>query len=181
MSILLIGYRGSGKTTLGRALAEHLKWPFIDQDQSITEQAGMSIRQIFEKHGEAHFRRLETEHLLALLRLKKHVISLGGGAVLADENRHAITNSGHSVVYLRADAEELHRRILADPITAEQRPGLTHLGGNIDEIRTLLAAREPIYEQLKTVELNVHRKTILHLLEELLIKECMVEELAPNA
>jgi len=168
MSVLLIGYRGSGKTTLGRALADRLGWPFVDQDQRITQHAGMSIRRIFEKHGEPHFRKLETEQLRELLQLKNHVISLGGGVVLAEENRRAIQAAGHPVIYLKADAEELHRRILADVATAEQRPALTHLGGSVKEIRTLLAAREPIYRQVRTVELNVQGKLIEQLVDELI-------------
>jgi shikimate kinase len=155
MSILLIGYRGSGKTTLGRGLASHLKWPFIDLDERIMGGAGMSIRDIFQQHGESVFRKWETEHLLEILPLDHHVISLGGGAVLAEENRRAIAKAGHVVIYLKATPEELHRRIAADPATAAQRPGLTRLGGTVEEVRELLAQREPIYQQVKTIQFDV--------------------------
>jgi shikimate kinase len=167
MSIILIGYRGSGKTTLGRALAERISWPFLDLDHVITDRAGLSIREIFKQHGEPHFRRLETEHLLESLKLTNHVLSLGGGAVLAEQNRRAIKDAGHPVIYLRADAEELHRRIQADPATAAQRPGLTHLGGNAEEIRQLLALREPVYQQVKTMELHVAGRAVAKLVDEL--------------
>jgi len=156
MSVLLIGYRGSGKTTLGRRLAEALRWPFVDLDERIIAGAGMSIREIFSRHGEPAFRQMETEQLLEILRLNNHVISLGGGAVLAEPNRRAIQSAGHMVVYLRAEPEELHRRIAADPATAAQRPGLTHLGGSIDEVRQLLAYREPLYQEIKNIELDVN-------------------------
>lgn len=156
MSIILIGYRGSGKTTLGGQLAEKLGWPFVDLDRRIVEKAGMSIREIFTRHGETGFRKMETQHLLDVVQLQSHVISLGGGAVLAEENRRAINSSKHHVVYLKATPEELHRRIVADPATAAQRPGLTHLGGSVDEVRTLLSKRESLYQELKTIELDVN-------------------------
>jgi shikimate kinase len=143
-------------TTLGKQLADKLRWPFVDLDERIVEKAGMPIRDIFAQHGESGFRKMETQHLLDVIQLQNHVISLGGGAVLADENRLAIRSTNHHVVYLKATPEELHRRILADPATAAQRPGLTHLGGSVDEVRTLLAKRESLYQELKTIELDVN-------------------------
>jgi shikimate kinase len=156
VSIILIGYRGSGKTTLGQHLAKKLGWSFVDLDQRIVEKAGISIRDIFARDGESGFRKMETQHLLGVIQLQNHVISLGGGAVLADENRRAIQAAKHHVVYLKATPEELHRRIAADPATAAQRPGLTHLGGSVDEVRDLLAKRESLYQELKTIELDVN-------------------------
>lgn len=88
--------------------------------------------------------------------------------MLAKQNRQAIAESGHLIVYLRAEPDVLHRRISADPATAENRPGLTHLGGSVEEIRTLLAEREPIYQQLKSIELNVNSSNVEPLVEQLL-------------
>jgi shikimate kinase len=167
MSVVLIGYRGSGKTTLGRALASDLNWPFIDLDEQIIKRAGMSIKDIFQKHGEAGFRQWETGELAEVMLLQDHVISLGGGAVLAEENRLAITKSRHLVIYLKATPEELHRRIMADPATAAQRPGLTHLGGTVDEVRELLAKRESIYQQMKDLELDVNSTNTGDLIQQL--------------
>jgi shikimate kinase len=167
MSIVLIGYRGSGKTTLGRLLAEELGFSFVDLDQIITQQAGRSIKEIFESEGEPGFRQRESETLRQALAKANHVISLGGGAVLAEHNRQAIQQSGHAVVYLRASAEELHRRINADPSTAAQRPSLTKLGGSLEEVRTLLQQREPIYQQVKTMELDAEPNDIRALLGQL--------------
>jgi shikimate kinase len=87
------------------------------------------------------------------------VISLGGGAILAEANRRVIADSGHPVVYLKAEAEELHRRIVADPATAEQRPGLTYLGGSVEEVRQLLARRESLYQEVKTIQLEADKST----------------------
>jgi shikimate kinase len=87
--------------------------------------------------------------------------------VLAEENRSAITNSGHVIIYLRAEADELHRRITSDPATAAQRPGLTRLGGSVEEVRTLLQQREPIYRELKHIELDVNSLPVAELVSQL--------------
>lgn len=159
MTIVLIGYRGSGKTTVGRLLAARLGWDFVDNDQRITASAGRSIRQIFDLGGEEAFRELESRAILEIAPLQDHVLSLGGGALLREENRRAITGAGHTIIYLRADPAELHRRIHSDTATAINRPALTKLGGGLEEIRSVLAAREPIYRKVMTAELDVTAKT----------------------
>jgi shikimate kinase len=155
MSIFLIGYRGSGKTTIGRKLADRLWQTFVDTDELIVRKAGKSIREIFEQDGEATFRDLETEIVREVALLSDHVVALGGGAVLREENRAALKKDGHKVIYLKCDPEEVHRRIHADQTTADMRPSLTNLGGGIEEIRKVLAEREPIYRQTMTAELDV--------------------------
>jgi shikimate kinase len=155
MSTFLIGYRGSGKTTVGRKLADRLWQPFVDSDDEVFKRAGKSIKDIFEQYGEHHFRDVEAEVVKDLATRAEHVIALGGGAVLRDENRAAIKAGGHGVVYLKCDAKELEKRIHADPATAANRPSLTHLGGTLAEIEKLLAQREPIYRQVMTAELDV--------------------------
>lgn len=155
MSIVLVGYRGSGKTTIGQKLADRLWQELVDTDALVVQRAGRSIREIFETRGEAAFRALEADVVRETLKLNDVIISLGGGAVLREENREAIRASGHKVVYLRCEAEELLRRIQADAATAEQRPSLTSLGGNLEEVERLLAEREPIYRSVMTAELDV--------------------------
>jgi shikimate kinase len=157
MSIVLIGYRGSGKTTVGRLLSIRLSQPFVDSDEKIVTTAGKSIKEIFEQHGEEKFRDWETEVIREIALLQNHVLSLGGGALLRDDNRRAIWAGKHTVVYLRADPVELHRRIHQDAATAAHRPSLTRLGGGIEEIRSVLAGREPIYRQMMSAELDVTR------------------------
>jgi shikimate kinase len=88
--------------------------------------------------------------------LQDQVIALGGGALERAANRAALADSGHRVVYLQCDAEELHRRISADPRSAAARPGLTSLDA-LAEVRHLLARREPIYRQAMHVPLDVTR------------------------
>ncbi len=153
MSVVLIGYRASGKTTVGKLLADRLGLGFVDTDDRITAAAGKSIKEIFAQHGEEHFRELESAVVAQIGALQNHVISLGGGAILRPANRQAIV--GQTIVYLRADPVELHRRIRGDPATAATRPNLTPLAGGVEEIRSVLAGREPIYRQVMTAELDV--------------------------
>jgi len=160
--MILLGYRGSGKTTIGKQLAEQMRTSFVDTDDLVVAMAGRTIRAIFQEKGESYFRDLESlavrrvcEQSAADLPAVSPIIALGGGAVLREENREQLIASPHRRVFLRCDAEVLHDRIHADPLTAHNRPSLTHLGGGIEEIRALLAIREPIYRAVMTDELDV--------------------------
>jgi shikimate kinase len=144
MNIFLIGYRGSGKTTVARALARQIGWEWLDADAELERRAGRSIQQIFAESGEGAFRDWESAVVADLAKLDQHVIALGGGAVMRDQNRQALTGRG-KVVWLKASPETLHARIAADPTTEARRPNLTGQGG-LAEIRQLLAQREPIYQ-----------------------------------
>ena len=154
MSVVLLGYRGSGKTTLGRALAERLGRPLIDTDERIVAKAGDSIKTIFETQGETAFRNLEAQALAEALGAEDAIISIGGGAVLRAENRALLMTAGERI-YLRCDPVVLAQRIHADPGTAANRPALTHLGGTVEEIISLLEVREPLYREVATAELDV--------------------------
>lgn len=155
MSTVLIGYRGSGKTTIGQKLADHLWQKFVDTDQMVQARAGKSIKEIFEQEGEPRFRELEAEAIREAAGLQEHVIALGGGAPLREENRRVIKAAGHRVIYLKCEPQELAKRIAADPETAALRPHLTSLGGGVEEITAVLAEREPIYRAMMDAELEV--------------------------
>lgn len=155
VSLILIGYRGSGKTTVGRLLGRRLGWAFVDSDDLIVGRAGKTIRQIFAEDGEARFRDLEAQVVAEVAALKDHVIAVGGGALGRKENRAAIQAGEHHVVYLRCHARELLKRIGGDPKTAQSRPHLTALGGGIEEIEQVLAGREPIWREVMSAELDV--------------------------
>jgi len=159
MSVILVGYRGSGKSTIGRRLASRLWWKFIDTDALITETANQSIKEIFEQHGEPYFREVESLALRQACLLKEHVIALGGGAVLREENRHLIKSSGCKVIYFRCKPAVLLQRIESDAASAMNRPNLTAMGG-LAEVESLLALREPMYRELMTSELDVTSLTI---------------------
>jgi shikimate kinase len=155
MNIFLIGYRGSGKTTVGRRLGELLGRPAVDSDIELEQRAGKSIKDIFAAGGEAAFRELEARVIADLASRDEHVISLGGGAVLSDVNRKAIKGRG-PVVWLHASPETLFARIHADPATEDRRPNLTAQGG-VEEIRALLAERAPKYKACANLAIDVNR------------------------
>lgn len=160
MSVVLIGYRGSGKTTIGKRLASRLWQDFHDSDHRITKSANLSISEIFAQHGEPHFRNLEAAAVADLLKLDDAVIALGGGAILRPETQSLLTSSPHKRIYLRCDPGTLLARLTADPHTASSRPALTSSGTtSLDEITTVLTAREPIYRQVMTAELDVTHLT----------------------
>jgi shikimate kinase len=151
-SIVLIGYRGTGKTTVGRILADRLGWSFVDADDDIEAAAGCSIAEVFTREGEAGFRQREARVVADLCRRESHVVSLGGGAVLRDENRAAIRAAGH-VVWLTASPATILGRIAGDAATSARRPKLTTRGG-LPEIEELLAKRRPMYEECATITID---------------------------
>src|SRR3954463_14635268 len=104
MSVVLVGYRGSGKTSAGKKLANALWQPFIDTDEMVLAAAGgKTIREIFEQDGETKFRELEAAAVTEACAKSECVIAAGGGAVVSPEGRSVIKNSGHKVIYLRCD------------------------------------------------------------------------------
>src|SRR3954447_26051630 len=140
MSVFLIGYRGSGKSTVGRRLADRLWQTFIDVDALIVRRSGRAtIKEIFELDGEPVFRDIESDVVREVCLLADHVIGLGGGTLMREQNRRAIQDAGHKMIYLRCEPEELHRRLNADPQTEATRPSLTRLGGGLEEIKQMLA------------------------------------------
>ena len=142
-TILLCGMMGSGKTTVGRSLAAALGWSFLDSDTLIEERVGRAIAQIFSTHGEACFRKLESE-VLAELPRQKTVIALGGGAVLDATNRERVHETG-TVVWLDASAQAILERVGA----AEDRPLLRGLDADarLEKLTRLLEERRDAYSQ----------------------------------
>jgi len=148
MIVSLIGFRGAGKTTVGRLVATRLGAPFADADEAIAAAAGASIAEIFSREGEAGFRAREEAALATLLASAagRSVVSLGGGAVLSSANRERMRAAG-LVVYLEARPATLRERLAADPATAASRPALVRGSKDaVAEIDDLLAARRPLYE-----------------------------------
>jgi shikimate kinase len=155
MHVYLIGYRGSGKTTVGKLLAKRLDRPCVDCDDLIEAAAGMTIRELFAREGEAGFRDREQAVILQLASeadCRPQVVSLGGGAILREANRDAICGSGRCV-WLTASPETLVSRMRADHTTAARRPALSGLS-DYAEVVALLEARRPLYVAVaeKTVD-----------------------------
>ena len=143
MNLFLIGYRGSGKSTVAQLVAREIGLPWLDADAALEQRAGRTIREIFAESGEEAFRDLESAELAKLAAGPAHVVALGGGAVLRQENQQLIKRSG-KVAWLRARPETLLARIEADVTTAQRRPNLTDAGG-LAEVEQLLAVRTPVY------------------------------------
>jgi shikimate kinase len=165
-SVALIGYRGTGKSTVAQQLALRLGWDWVDADVEIELRAGKSIAAIFADAGEAAFRDLESDAVAELCRRERTAIALGGGAVLREENRAAIARCG-AIVWLQASVDTLVERQAADATTAARRPNLTNLGVR-QEVEQLLAQRTPIYRACATLEVDTEGKSPAEISAEIL-------------
>ena len=147
--IFLIGPMGSGKTTVGRKLAQLLKYQFLDTDQMLVERTGVSIAHIFEIEGEEGFRERETKLLEEVCELHNAVISTGGGIVLREKNRRLLSESG-TVVYLSASENILWNRLrhcTNRPLLQTENPKKV--------IAELLESRSPLYSEVATIKYEV--------------------------
>ena len=155
MNILLTGFMGAGKTTVGRKLAKRLGYFFIDTDQEIEKEQGCSITEIFKYGGEECFRDLETDILQKLQTKQNLVIATGGGMVLRNENRSLMQSLG-TRVYLKVEPQELMRRLKKDkkrPLLQKSKPE--------EHILEMLQQRKSIYEEaeciIDTTNLSPHQ------------------------
>jgi len=157
MNIILIGYRGCGKTTLGQLLAIETWKTFVDIDQEVCKRFGNdSVAQIWQQHGEAKWREAEVEVTGQVCSRVNQVIALGGGTLMQPNGRQVVESAPDAMrIYLRCDVDELFRRINDDPRSTHCRPALTHLGGGVEEIRQVLAEREPVYRAVADKEFDV--------------------------
>lgn len=167
MGVILLGYRGSGKTTAGRQLAERLRTTFIDTDDLVIARAGRNVRELFDAEGEAAFRVREAAAVRQALDANFGVIALGGGAILTPATRTLLLTTDRRRIYLHCDADVLHARIAADPATPDTRPRLTAVGSDLDEVRTIVAAREGHYCDVMTHKLDVTHLTPADVVEAL--------------
>lgn len=140
--IFLIGYRGSGKSTVGRLLAAKLGWHFTDADDEIEARVGRTIAEIFAQEGESGFRRRETAIMIELANRQHSVIACGGGVILEAINRELLHRAG-TCIWLRCDVPTILDRIRSDE-GSTRRPALTDLPLE-SEVAQLLAEREPHY------------------------------------
>jgi len=162
MNIVLIGYRGSGKSSIGKKMAIELWMDFVDTDAEVVKRFdGLTIAEIWEQHGEPAFRAMECEVTADVLKKDNQVIALGGGTVMQPTAREALAAAAHrQIIYLQCEPAELARRLAGDVETRAARPNLTSHGGGVDEIEAVLAEREPVYREVADHELEVTRMTV---------------------
>ena len=143
-SFILIGYRGTGKTTVARQLSNRLGLPLFDSDAEIEQRAGKSVADIFAQDGEPAFRDLEEATIADILaRGLPMVLATGGGAILRQTTRKRLRQSGR-VIWLTASPETILHRITNDAASQTLRPSLTSLPLR-EEIVTVLEHRKPLY------------------------------------
>jgi len=156
-NLALVGFMGSGKSTVGRLVAQDLDFQFVDTDALIEEKAGIPITEIFATEGEQAFRQLERETILELGKEEKQVIATGGGAIMHPENLTSL-KSHALVVCLWANAESIYERTKHQthrPLLQGENP--------LGTIQTMLAEREPVYKQADVIvntELRPQREVI---------------------
>jgi shikimate kinase len=152
MNIVLIGFRGTGKSTVGRLLATRLERNFIDSDKHIESSTGKTIKSIFEDDGEDCFRKIEAGVIAELSKEDNKVISAGGGVILREENVRNLKDNGF-LILLEATPEIIHSRIEQDKKTTQQRPSLTDKKP-LDEIKHLIEYREHAYKSAADFTIN---------------------------
>lgn len=147
-NIVLIGFMGTGKSTIGRQLSKRLNYQLVDTDQMIVDRAGRPIPQIFKEDGEATFRKIENQVLEDLQKYQGHIISTGGGIIGSEKNRELLKQLGY-VIWLCASPEEILDRTARNtnrPLLNNDDPERT--------IRQLLDERNPLYKKVSHLKIN---------------------------
>jgi XRE family aerobic/anaerobic benzoate catabolism transcriptional regulator len=141
--IALLGVRGAGKTTVGHSVARRLKIPLLELDALVATEAGMNLPTLFEIHGEAYFRRVERQVLRQLFETGQPAVVATGGSIVTDAETYALLRKRAVTVWLKADAEEHWRRVVAQ---GDLRP-MKDRKNAMNELRALLKKRTPLYAQ----------------------------------
>jgi shikimate kinase len=152
MNLFLIGYRCTGKTTIGRLLADRLNFAFLDTDRVIEQQTGSTISQIVETHGWEKFRHIEKKVLFTTQHLTNTVIATGGGMIIDPENQAFIRTNGVPI-WLDADIKTILHRLSIDHMTPESRPSLT-AHDLFKETHEVLNSRKPLYEKIAQIKID---------------------------
>ncbi|WP_238483742.1 shikimate kinase [Anaerosporobacter faecicola] len=163
-NIMLIGFMGTGKSTISSYLSKWLGLEEVDLDAKIVEKAGMSIPKIFEQYGEVYFRNLETEVLKEVQQREQLIVSCGGGIVLRDENVAQMKAHG-KIVLLTATPETVYERVK----DSKNRPILNgHM--NVEYIAQLMEKRRERYEQCADLVVATDGKTVEQIGEEMMMQ-----------
>jgi shikimate kinase len=166
MNIVLIGYRGSGKSTVGKRLASRMQRRFVDTDDLIESKEGQ-ISDIVKSHGWNYFRAMERRMIEEISKEDNLIIALGGGAVLDSDNIANVERNG-LIIWLKADQEVLRKRMNQDPRTLASRPTLTGKG-TIEELEEIMDFRNPFYEKAATIQLDTSTLNVEEVVENILV------------
>ena len=174
LRIALVGLPGSGKSTIGRQLARRLGLVSIDTDHVIEQRLGCSIREYFEREGEASFRDVEESVIDDLTQTHNGILSTGGGSVLRLANREHLRSRCH-VVYLRSSPEEIFRRLRHDM----QRP-LLQVDDPLTRLRDLYAIRDPLYRETAHFVVETGRPSVSNLLNMVIMQLELAGVVSPH-
>lgn len=165
MNVVLIGYRGTGKSTVGKIVAARLGRTVVSTDAEIVKRAGQSIPEIVSQHGWEYFRDLESQVCQELAGRDGLVIDTGGGAILRSQNVEVLKKTG-TLFWLMASVETITKRIARDT----QRPSLTGTKSFVDEIQDVLRERIPKYEAAADHAIATDGRSIVQIADEILAR-----------
>ena len=165
MNIVLIGYRGTGKSTVGKVVAARLSRPLLSTDAEVVRRAGQSIPQIIAQYGWDHFRDIESQVCQELATRDGLVIDTGGGAILRSQNVDALKKTG-TLFWLTASVETITKRIGGDT----QRPSLTGTKSFLEEIQDVLRERTPKYQMAADHLIATDGRSIAQIADEILAR-----------
>lgn len=152
-NIFLVGFMGSGKSTIGAVLQNKLQMQLVEMDARIVKEQGMSINDIFAQYGESHFRDLESQLILDIGNEGNTIVSCGGGVVLREQNTQNMKKSG-KIVYLKASPETIFERVKH----STDRPILNG-NMNVEYISELMEKRRPLYEAAADITIVTDQKS----------------------
>jgi len=164
--IILIGFRGAGKTTVGKLLAERLNLPFLDLDDEVQRRVGLSIKEMVERYGWSYFREMEREVLEDLIEKEGCVVALGGGSVLHEDLMEKLKNKAF-IIYLKISPATAIKRISKDSKSEQTRPSLSDLS-LVEEVEGVLKERAPLYKKYADIIIEADRGDIDTLFKEIL-------------
>ena len=162
MNIVLIGYRGTGKTAVGEKLAQILAWPLLQLDDMIVGHAGCSIPEIVEESGWDYFRDLESQVVVEAAKKDSCIIDTGGGVILRQQNVDHLKQNG-LLFWLKADPDTIISRIKDDA----NRPSLTGNKSFIEEVQEILQQRTPLYQHAQDITIETAGRTIDSIADEI--------------
>lgn len=163
-NIFLIGFMGAGKSTIAAVLKEKLGMKLVEMDARIVEEQGMTINEIFEKHGESHFRDIESQLILTIGNEGNTIVSCGGGVVVRSENTDYMKKSG-TIVFLCAKPETIYERVKDN----DDRPILRG-NMNVEYIASLMEKRRALYEGAADIRIDTDGKGVEQICDEIIAK-----------